>query len=496
MSEEEIIEQRKAKLERLRSAGIEPYPSRSQRTHSSHEAIIIFEEAEARGDAALAALPPLEVAGRITAMRDMGRATFIDIRDGEGRIQTYYRKNVIGPEAYQRLQELDLGDFISVKGKLFRTKTAEITVEAESFTLLTKALRPPPEKWHGLQDVETRYRQRYLDLLANAEVRDAFLRRSRIISAIRRFMENRGFIEVETPVLQSTAGGAAARPFVTYHNALHRQLYLRVALELHLKRLIIGGYDRVFEIGRVFRNEGVSTKYNPEFTMLESYQAYADYNDVMAMVEELVSSVAQEVLGTRQVAYGDTVLDFTPPWPRISLQEAIKDYTGVDFTAYREAAELARAAAAAGVAVEQHWSRAKLVDELLSQKVEPDLLQPTFVIDYPVELSPLAKCKPEDPRFVERFELFIAGREVANAYSELNDPVEQRARFAAQAAQRGAGDEETEVVDEDFLVALEHGMPPCGGLGIGIDRLVMALTGQTSIREVILFPALRQREEQ
>ncbi|MBI1886428.1 MAG: lysine--tRNA ligase [Chloroflexi bacterium] len=484
MGEDELIEQRRAKLDRLRARDIDPYPARFRRTHTAQEALAVLEKGKQA---------EVTVAGRVTAMRAMGRATFVDLRDGSGRIQTYHKQDVTGEEAYDRLKEVDLGDFLGVTGKLFRTKTGEATVQATSYTLLAKALRPPPEKWHGLQDIEARYRQRYLDLIANPEVRETFLTRSRVVAAVRRFMDARGFVEVETPVFQGTAGGAAARPFVTYHNALDRQLYLRIALELHLKRLIVGGFDKVYEIGRIFRNEGVSAKYNPEFTMLESYEAYADYNDVMAMVEEMVAGVAQEVAGSQRVPYGDAAIDFSPPWCRVTLREAIREHSGVDIDSHPDVESMQEAVASLGIPIEEKWGRGKLIDELLASTVEPNLIQPTFVTDYPLELSPLAKRKADDPRLVERFELFVAGREVGNAYSELNDPVEQRERFQEQARRRAAGDEEAEVVDEDFLVALEHGMPPCGGLGIGIDRLVMALTGQTSIREVILFPQLRER---
>ncbi|MBI2912734.1 MAG: lysine--tRNA ligase [Chloroflexi bacterium] len=487
MGEDEIIALRKTKLERLRSRGVDPYPARFRRTYSAQQAVALLQEGEAPEDA-------VTVAGRITALRQMGRATFIDLRDGSGRIQTYFKRDVLGG-AYDTLQDLDLGDFLGVSGTLFRTRTGEATVQATDFTVLSKALRPPPEKWHGLHDVEVRYRQRYLDLMANAPVRDAFLVRSAAISAIRRFLDGRGFLEVETPVLQAAAGGAAARPFVTYHNALDRQFYLRIALELHLKRLIVGGFDKVYELGRIFRNEGVSTRYNPEFTMLETYEAYADYTDVMAMVEQMISQVAQEVLGATKVTWGDTVIDLRPPWSRVPLRDAIREHSGVDFEAHPDVESMRQAVAACGIPIDEGWGRGKLIDELLSATVQPKLMQPTFLIDYPVELSPLAKRKPDNPGLVERFELFIAGLEVGNAYSELNDPIDQRERFLEQARLRAAGDEEAEVADEDFLVALEHGMPPTAGLGIGIDRLVMALTGHTSIREVILFPALREREQ-
>jgi lysyl-tRNA synthetase class 2 len=486
MSEEEIISLRTEKLERLRSRGIDPYPARFRPTRTAARALALLEGRDEHAE-------PVTLAGRITAMRNMGKATFIDLRDGSGSIQTYLKEDALG-EAYETLRDLDIGDFVGVSGPLFRTKTGEPTLQVQELTVLAKALRAPPEKWHGLQDVEVRYRQRYLDLTANAEVRETFVTRSRIISAIRAFMDRLGFLEVETPVLQAAAGGAAARPFTTYHNALDRQLYLRIALELYLKRLVIGGYDRVYEIGRIFRNEGVSAKYNPEFTMLESYQAYADYNDTMDMVEEMVSTVAGEVLGGTTVPFGESEIDLSPPWPRITLREAIKEHSGVDFEAHQDVGAMQEAVAGAGVAIEESWGRGKLIDELLSAKVEPTLLRPTFLTDYPIELSPLAKARPDNPRIVERFELFIAGREVANAYSELNDPLEQRRRMEEQTRLRAAGDEEVELADEEFLVALEHGMPPCGGLGIGIDRLVMALTGQQSIREVILFPHLREAQ--
>ncbi len=517
MGEDEIVALRREKLERLRSSGRDPYPARAHRTHTALEAAELLERSPDGRDL-------VAVAGRVTALRRMGKAAFVDLRDGSGRIQTYFKQESVGVEAYEfLLHTVDLGDFLRVSGTLFHTKTGEPTIEAQDFSVLSKALRAPPEKWHGLHDVEIRYRQRYLDLMANPEVRDTFVTRSKVIQRVRRFMDERGYLEVETPILQSSAGGAAARPFVTYHNALDRQLYLRIALELHLKRLVVGGFDRVYEIGRIFRNEGVSTKYNPEFTMLESYEAYADYNDLMEMVEQMISTVAGEVLGTTRVKIrspdaitmlkeevsrvaGDafrgtgeiareTDIDFAPPWPRIPLRDAIRDRCGVDFDAQPDVGGLRKAAAATGLPVEESWGRAKIIDELLTAHVEPHLLQPTFLIDYPVELSPLAKRKPDSPHLVERFEFFIAGREVGNAYSELNDPVDQRERLLEQTRLRAAGDEEVELADEDFLIALEHGMPPTAGLGIGIDRLVMALTGNSSIREVILFPALRERGE-
>lgn len=488
MSEEEIIAQRRQKLERLRSAGIDPYPARVQRSHTASQAAALALAGPEDEPPA-----PVSVAGRVTAMRRMGKATFLDLRDGSGRIQVYLKQDTLGPAAYEALEEVDLGDFLGVSGRPFRTRTGEPTVEASSFTVLAKALRPPPEKWHGVTDVEVRYRQRYLDLMANEDVRSTFVTRTKIIAAIRRHLDSRGYLEVETPILQASAGGAAARPFITHHNALDRDFYLRIALELHLKRLVIGGFEKVYEIGRVFRNEGVSTKYNPEFTMLEAYEAYTDYRGIMELVEEMVFSVAQDVLGEPRARCGDTIIDFTPPWPRLALRDAILQRCGVDFDAQPSVESLRQAAAETGVPVQEWWGRGKLIDELLTAHVEPHLIQPTFLIDYPVELSPLAKRKPGAPHLVERFELFICGREVGNAYTELNDPIDQRERMLAQARLKAAGDEEAELADEDFLVALEHGMPPTGGLGIGIDRLVMAMTGQQSIREVILFPALRER---
>jgi len=487
MSEEELIALRKEKLQRLREAGIDPYPARFNRTHSAQEAL------QNLGDAAKAA-DPVSVAGRITALRQMGKASFLDVRDSSGRIQVYLKQETLGIDQYALLKEIDLGDFLGVEGTLFRTKTGEPTVEARSLTVLAKALRPPPEKWHGLNDVEIRYRQRYLDLMSNPEARDIFLKRSRIVSRIRHFLDERDYVEVETPVLQNSAGGAAARPFVTHHNTLDADFSLRIALELHLKRLVVGGFDRVYEIGRIFRNEGVSTKYNPEFTMLELYEAYADYNQLMQLVEELVSTVANEVLDTTKVQYGDATIDFAPPYARIPIREAILERSGVDFEAFPDTDALREAASKSGVKVAPSWGRGKIIDELMTLHVEPHLQQPTFLTDYPIELSPLAKRKTDQPGLVERFEFFACGREIGNAYSELNDPLDQRERLEEQARLKAAGDEDTELADEDFVVALEHGMPPTGGLGIGIDRLVMALTGVSSIREVILFPALRDRE--
>ncbi|MBI4216899.1 MAG: lysine--tRNA ligase [Chloroflexi bacterium] len=484
---EDVSEQRRVKLQRLRALGLDPYPPRYRRTHTAQEAISLLERPEQGG----AEPQDISVAGRIIARRAMGKAAFLDLRDGSGRIQAYLRADRLPPGQYDLLEALDLGDFLGVTGRLFRTKTGEPTIEAHHITLLAKSLQPLPEKWHGLSDVEKRYRQRYLDLASSPEVQQVFLIRSRLISALRRFLDGRGFLEVETPVLNPTAGGAAAQPFVTHHSALDRDLYLRIATELHLKRLIIGGLDRVYEIGRVFRNEGISTRHNPEFTTLESYEAYADYNDVMAMTEAMVAYAAQETLGKQTVEYNGQAIDFTPPWRRVTLREAIRERSGVDFEGYPDTASLAARMDALGLYAEPGAGRGKLIDKLLSHYVEPTLIQPTFLLDYPLDMSPLAKGKPGCPTLVERFEGFAGGMELANAFTELNDPEEQRERFRQQQALREAGDTEAEMPDEDFLLALEHGMPPTGGLGVGIDRLAMLFSGQTSIREVILFPQLK-----
>lgn len=490
--EDELIQQRRDKLARIRARGIDPYPPRVRRTHTSAAAIAAFEEWEtnvAAGDP-----PAVAVTGRITAMRDMGKAAFLDLRDGDGRIQCYIKRDTIGADAFAALADYDLGDFAAAEGPLMRTRTGEITVDVRGIALITKALRPPPEKWHGIEDTETRYRQRYLDLLGNDDVRDIFRTRAQVIAAIRRYMDAHGYIEVETPVLQPEAGGAAATPFTTHHRALDQEFYLRISLELHLKRLIVGGYDRVYEIGRIFRNEGVSKKHNPEFTMMEAYEAYADYNDIARRYESIVANVAQEVLGTTVVRFGEHEIDLSPPWRRITMREALIEHAGIDFEEYRTREMLLEELQRRGLEIDPGWSWGKLLDEAVSHYVEPTLIQPTFLLDYPKEISPLAKSKPGAPGLVERFEPFIAGFEVGNAYSELNDPVDQRERFEAQARMQAAGLEDVETLDEDFLLAIEHGMPPTGGFGMGIDRIVMILTGQTTIREVILFPQLRRRD--
>ena len=489
-AENQLQKVRLEKLQSLRAKGIEPYPHSYSRTHTSVEAASFLEsEQERLGDDGRTS--EVSVAGRIVRFRRMGRATFMDLLDGHGRIQVMLKRDLL-PDTYEILKELDIGDWLGVVGPLFRTKTGEITVEANQWTLLSKSLRPLPEKWHGLADVEIRYRQRYLDLVANEDARRIAVMRSRIVSAMRRSMEERQYMEVETPVLVSVAAGAAAQPFMTHHNALNRDLYLRIATELYLKRLIVGGLERVYEIGRVFRNEGVDFYHNPEFTMMESYEAFADYNDIMSLVEDLVYSLAREVLGEATVEYDGQKIDFTPPWPKLSLRDEIKRHAGIDFLESSDIESLRTAMRAGGLDVGQQTSWGGLMDKLLSSVVEPRLIQPTFLVDYPVEMSPLAKKKRDDPRLVERFEGFVAGMELCNAFTELNDPVDQRQRLEQQEALREKfQDEDMDRLDEDFLVAIEHGMPPTGGLGVGIDRLVMLFSGQRSIREVVLFPQMR-----
>jgi lysyl-tRNA synthetase class 2 len=485
--EEGLLGSRQAKLERIRGLGIDPYPPRFERTCDAATAIARF-EAEESGEEPETPAQELSLAGRITSIRVMGRAAFLDLRDASGTVQALLRQNVLG-EAFDLLKDLDLGDHLGVSGPMIRTRTGQVTIEAHRLTLTAKGMRPLPEKWHGLRDVEIRYRQRYLDLISNPDVMAVFAQRSRIISGIRRFLDARGFLEVDTPTLVPVAAGAHARPFITHHNALDQQLYLRIATELYLKKLIIGGFDKVYELGRVFRNEGIDQDHNPEFTLLESYE---DYNAVMEMVESMVSSVAQEVLGKSQVAYGDHVIDFTPPWKRVSLRQELINRGGIDIDEFPDDASLAAEAVRRGLEAAPRQSRGRLVDQLISTFVEPHLIQPTFLLDYPVEMSPLAKAKPDAPGYVERFEAFAAGMEIANSYSELNDPAVQRQRMEDQQhLAQVMGDDEADRLDEDFLLALEYGMPPTGGLGMGIDRLVMLLAGQTSIRDVVLFPQMR-----
>jgi len=484
MEFDRLTQERITKLQRIRQAGIDPYPLRAQRTHTIAQARALME-------AAVPDQRPVTIAGRLMAMRIMGKATFADLHDATGRLQLYFRKDILGDERYAFLDNLDLGDFLGVTGPLFRTRTGEITVEVQDYTLLAKALSPLPEKWHGLQDVEIRYRQRYLDLLANPQVRRNFVIRSKVITAMRRFLDERGFLEVETPILQPLYGGAAARPFITHHNALDRDFYLRIATELYLKRLLVGGIEKVYEIGKNFRNEGIDAEHNPEFTAMESYEAYADYFDVMRMVEEMVAFIAREALGTTRIEWQGQQISLDPPWRRVTMRDVILEHTGIDILAASTLEQLRAAIAARGLHIDQKPTWAKTVDEIFAEKVQPNLIQPTFVTEYPLELSPFAKRTPHNPRLVERFEGFVGGLELANAFTELNDPLDQLERFQEQASQRAAGDEEAHPLDEDFIIALMHGMPPTGGLGMGIDRLVMLLTNQRSIREVILFPQLR-----
>ena len=483
-----LVQGRLNKLQSLRDRGIEPYPARVP------QVCPIGEVVEAHAGLAPEARSGVQatVAGRLVACRKMGKAMFFDLRDGTGRIQIHGSLDGLGEDEYAGLADTDIGDFLAVTGEPFCTRRGELTVGVATWVLLAKSIRPLPEKWHGLKDVELRHRHRALDLIANEDVREGFVRRSRMISALRRTLDSAGFIEVETPSMQPIPGGANARPFTTHHNALGCDLYLRVALELYLKRLLVGGLDRVYEIGKCFRNEGVSTSHNPEFTMLEVYRAYADYRDMMDLAERLVCESLGEALGVQRVEYAGETIDLSPPWRRVGMLEAVTEATGIDLSDLSTEAILGQAsergidlaAAAAG----------KLVEVLFERYVEPSLIQPTFVCDYPADISPLAKRKADDPRLVERFELFAGGIEVANAFSELNDPVDQRSRFEAQERLRAAGDEEAQRIDEDFLFAIEHGMPPAGGMGVGIDRLAMLASGSESIRDVILFPALRRRE--
>ena len=487
-----LLKVRLEKLQDLRAQGIEPYPRSYDRTHTSKEAASYL-ESEEESSGADARTSEVSVAGRIVGFRRMGKASFIDLLDGHGRVQVLLRRNLL-PDSYDTLKELDIGDWLGAEGPLFRTKTGETTLEAHKWTLLSKSLRPLPEKWHGLADVEIRYRQRYLDLIASEEAREIALMRSRTVSALRRFMDKRQYIEVETPMLVPVAAGGTAQAFETHYNALDRDLYLRIATELYLKRLIVGGIERVYEIGRIFRNEGLDFYHLPEFTMMESYEAFADYDDVMALVEEMVFTLAKEVLGSATIQFDGQEIDVTPPWPRLNLREEVKRHSGIDFLECDDIESLSAAMKDAGLSVGEQVSWGGLLDKLLSSVVEPKLIQPSFLVDYPVEMSPLAKKRQDDPRLVERFEGFVAGMEICNAFTELNDPVDQRERLEQQEAlQAQFQDEDMDRLDEDFLVAVEHGMPPTGGLGIGIDRLVMLFSGQRSIREVVLFPQLRSR---
>ena len=479
-----LMEQRREKLEEIRQLGVEPYPYKYSPTHTTEEIREQFAEVGDQPDETNS----VRIAGRIMTRRDHGKSGFAHLQDGSGRLQIYVRQNAVGTEAYEIYRKLDVGDVIGVDGPVFRTRTGELTVLANAVDLLAKSLRSPPEKWHGLQNKETRYRQRYADLMMNPDVRQVFINRTRMIQAVREYLNQDGFIEVETPILQPVYGGATARPFTTHHNALDMRLYLRIANELYLKRLIVGGFDRVYEFSRDFRNEGIDHDHSPEFTMIELYQAYADYEDMMCLTENLLAHTAQTVLGTTQITYKGESISLDPPWRRLTMIESIEEEAGLDVSALSDEA-LRNAAVDAGVELEGAVPRGKLIAELFEAHVEPNLVQPTFIYDYPIEISPFAKKKRGSEGFVERFEFFIARMEMGNAFSELNDPIDQRERFI-EGAKKGE-DEDALMIDEDYLRALEYGMPPTGGLGFGIDRLAMLLTDQTSIRDVILFPQMR-----
>ena len=474
------------KLELLRQAEIEPYADRYVRTHKALEILEKFMELEGQD---------VKIAGRIMSKRDQGKVIFVHVQDISGRIQAYIRSDELGQTMFDLITKFDVGDIVGVEGKVFRTKRGEISIHARNVLLLSKAMRPLPEKFHGLTNVETRYRRRYLDLVMNPDVRQVFVTRSKIIRYMREFLEEREFLEVETPTLHAIPGGAAARPFTTHHNALDIDLYLRIALELPLKRLIVGGFEKVFEIGRTFRNEGISIKHNPEFTMMELYQAYANYEDIMELTEEMIANIVQRVHGTQEITYQGQTLNFETPWRRLPMLDGILEYSGVNFKTLDTDEQARQVAREKGLHVDAEASRGKIINEFFEEFVEPNLIQPTFIIGHPVEISPLAKRNADQPEYTDRFEAFMYGRELANAFSELNDPIDQRQRFEAQASERAKGDDEAHILDEDFVQALEYGLPPTGGLGVGIDRLVMFLTDSASIRDVILFPTMRPRDE-
>jgi lysyl-tRNA synthetase, class II len=492
LEENELMQVRRKKLEDLRAMGINPYGQRYEvRDHAKelHDKYGKTSKEELENNKA-----KVTAAGRVIAFRSFGKAAFAHVQDASGRIQIYMKRDMLGEEQFKLLNLLDIGDYIGVEGFLFRTRTDELTVEVEKLTLLSKSLRPLPEKWHGLTDIETRYRQRYVDLIVNPEVRDTFVTRNKIIKAIRAFLEEKGFLEVETPMMQQIPGGATARPFITHHNALDMDLYLRIAPELYLKRLIVGGFERVYELNRNFRNEGISIKHNPEFTMMEFYMAYADYQVLMELTEELFSRIAMDVTGSLKLSYQGDEVDLTPPWPRMSMEEAIVKFAGAGND---DLNDLERARAFANknnVPLEDGLSLAKVINEIFEKTTEFKIINPVFITDYPVELSPLSRRNDRNPELVDRFELIVAGREMANAFSELNDPQDQLSRFQDQVAQREKGDVEAQFMDEDYVRALEYGMPPTAGEGIGIDRLVMLMTDSPSIRDVILFPQLRKEQ--
>ncbi|MFO7941076.1 MAG: lysine--tRNA ligase [Bacillota bacterium] len=480
----DLLQSRRANLKALRECGIDPYGDSFDTTHGAGDVHDGVDDLEGERVA---------VAGRITAVRSHGKVTFMDLEDLSGEVQLFLRRDTVGAENYELLDYVDLGDILGVAGEPFRTRMGEPSIRVETFEFLSKCLIPLPEKYHGLTDVDLRYRRRYVDLMVNRESREVFVTRSRVVSAMRRFLDDRGYLEVETPMMAAIAGGATARPFITHHNALDMKLYLRIATELYLKRLIVGGLERVYEIGRVFRNEGISTRHNPEYTLLELYEAYGDYGSMMDLTENMVSTLATEVTGSAEVSYRGHCIDLTPPWRRLSMVDALRDI-GVDIRSWSDDEDARRDASRLGVAVEEGVTRGKIIDEMVEDLILPDLIQPTFLLDHPVDISPLARKKPDDPEFTYRFEPVIAGMEIGNAFSELNDPEEQRRRFEEQLSQRKRGDDEAHVMDEDFLTALQYGMPPTGGLGIGVDRLVMILTDSESIRDVILFPLMRPRD--
>ena len=474
---------RRDKLAALQAEGKDPFQIvKYDVTHHSSDIINGFDELEGK---------EVSVAGRLMNKRVKGKAAFIDIQDREGRLQGYISKNDVGDESYLAFKKFDIGDIIGVKGVVFRTQKGEISVRASEIVLLSKSLKVLPEKFHGLNDQELRYRQRYLDLIMNPEVKDTFIKRSAILREIRNYLDAQGFLEVETPVLQTIPGGAAARPFITHHNALDIDMYCRIALELPLKRLIVGGLERVYEIGRVFRNEGIDIRHNPEFTLIEIYQAYTDYHGMMDLAEGLFRTIAKNVVGSTTINYGGYELDLGKPFERLTMVDAVKKYSGVDFNEVPDTAAAKALAKERGIEFEERHAKGDILNLFFDEYVEKNLIQPTFITDYPVEISPLTKRKPDNPDYTERFELFIVGREYGNAYSELNDPIDQRKRFEYQEAMRAAGDDEANMIDEDFLTALEYGMPPTGGIGIGVDRLVMLMTESVSIRDVILFPTMK-----
>ena len=480
----ELLQVRRNKLDELRSRGVEPFGRKFEADHYSSDIIEKFEALEGK---------QVTVAGRLISIRSHGKAAFAHLQDYQGQVQIYLRQDQVGEEKYDLFDLVDIGDFIGVVGEVFKTRKGEVTVNASDFTYLAKALRPLPEKWHGLKDVELRYRQRYVDLIVNQEVKQTFINRSKIISTMRELLNEWGFLEVETPIMQTIAGGALARPFITHHNALDIKLYLRIATELHLKRLLVGGLDKVYEIGRIFRNEGISTIHNPEFTSVEIYQNYADYEDMMEITENLIYEIAKKVFGSGVINFQGREIDLTPPWPRETMVEVVRKYSGVDFSKLADDQAAFKAARDAGLELDKGMSWGDILYIFFDEFCEEQLLSPIFVTEFPIEVSPLAKKMESDPRLTLRFEGFISGWEIANAFTELNDPIDQRARFEQQLERREAGDDEAHVMDEDFINALEYGMPPAGGLGIGIDRLVMLLTDNISIRDVILFPTLKPR---